>query len=60
MATKKIQTGIRFTSELLDKMTYIAKLNHRSFNSQMEFIAYRFVEQFELLNGEITEDDIWK
>ena len=36
---QKVQTGIRFQGELLDKISYIAKQNHRSFNAQMEYLA---------------------
>ena len=35
MATNKIQTGIRFEPELLEKITYIAKQNKRSLNAQL-------------------------
>ena len=36
MATDKIQTGIRFLEEMLMKITYIAKKNHRSLTAQHE------------------------
>ena len=32
---EKIQTGIRFEPEMLDKISFIAKRNRRSFNAQM-------------------------
>ena len=38
MATDKIQTGIRFHEEMLKKITYIAKKNHRSLNAQLEHL----------------------
>jgi len=54
MATTKIQTGIRFQSETLDKITYIAKKNHRSLNAQLEFLTQQCIEQYEKENGEIV------
>ena len=44
MANDKIQTGIRFQEEMLYKMAYIAKRNHRSFNAQMEHLAALCIE----------------
>ena len=57
MATNKIQTGIRFEPELLEKITYIAKQNKRSLNAQLEYLAQVCVNEFEKENGtiEITE-----
>ena len=40
MATDKIQTGIRFHEEMLKKITYIAKKNHRSLNAQLACERY--------------------
>ncbi len=53
MATEKIQTGIRFTEDMLLKITYIAKKNHRSLNAQLEYLAQNCIEEFELEKGEI-------
>ena len=53
MANKKIQTGIRFEFDLLDKITYIAKQNKRSFNAQMEYLAEQCVKEDEKENGPI-------
>ena len=53
MATYKIQTGIRFEFDLLDKITYIAKQNKRSFNAQMEYLAEQCVKEYEKENGPI-------
>ena len=49
----KIQTGIRFEEEMLFKITYIAKRNHRSFNAQMEHLAQICIEEYEAKHGEI-------
>ena len=59
MATDKIQTGIRFTEDMLLKIAYIAKKNHRSLNAQLEFITQNCIDEFESDKGEITlsEDD---
>lgn len=53
MATNKIQTGIRFEPELLEKITYIAKQNKRSLNAQLEYLAQICVNEFEKENGTI-------
>ena len=57
MATTKIQTGIRFEEEMLNKITYIAKKNRRSLNAQLEFLTQQCIEEYELENGEIRIDD---
>lgn len=53
MATEKIQTGIRFTEDMLLKITYIAKKNHRSLNAQLEYITQKCIDDFESNKGEI-------
>lgn len=53
MSTDKIQTGVRFTPDILAKITFIAKQNCRSFNAQMEYLAHKCIEEFEAQNGEI-------
>ena len=50
---EKIQTGIRFEPEMLDKISFIAKRNRRSFNAQMEFLAQKCIEEYEKENGKI-------
>ena len=57
MATDKIQTGIRFTPELLYKITQVAKKNMRSLNAQLEFLAQECVREYERENGEIPVND---
>lgn len=57
MANRRIQTGIRFEPELLEKITYIAKQNKRSFNAQMEFLAEEFVREYESEHGRIVLTD---
>lgn len=57
MATDRIQTGIRFTPELLYKITFVAKQNKRSLNAQLEYLAQTCVKAFETENGEIPIDE---
>ena len=57
MATNKIQTGIRIEPELLYKITKIAKINKRSLNAQLEFLAQECVVEYEKTNGEIEIDE---
>lgn len=58
MPSHKIQTGIRFEEELLNKIAYIAKKNKRSLNAQLEFLAQQCVDAYEAEHGCIfTEED---
>ena len=57
MPSNKIQTGIRFEPELLEKIAYIAKQNKRSFNAQMEYLAQICVKEYEKENGAIPLDE---
>ena len=57
MATKKVQTGIRFTQEMLIKITYIAKKNHRSLNGQLEYIVQNCIDDYEKNFGSILISD---
>ena len=54
MASNKIQTGIRFEPELLDKIAYVAKQNKRSLNAQLEYLAEECVKEYEKEHGPIT------
>lgn len=51
MATAKIQTGLRLDEELYDKLKSLSKLEGRSLNNLMEFIARRYVADYEARNG---------
>lgn len=57
MATDRIQTGIRFTPDLLYKITFVAKQNKRSLNAQLEYLAQNCVKAYETENGEIPLDE---
>ena len=47
---------IRFTQELLYKITVVAKNNHRSLNAQLEHLAHICVYAYEKEHGEIPFD----
>lgn len=53
MAVDRIQTGVRFEPELLKKITFVAKKNHRSLNAQLELLAENCVAEYEERNGKI-------
>ena len=57
MATNKVQTGIRFEPELLYKITQVAKINKRSLNAQLEYLAQTCVQEYERTNGSIPIDE---
>ena len=57
MASNKIQTGIRFEPELLEKIAYVAKQNKRSLNAQLEYLAEECVKEYEKAHGVITTTD---
>ncbi len=57
MAVNRIQTGIRFSPELLYKITYIAKQNKRSLNAQLEYLVETCIKEYESVNGEIPTDE---
>lgn len=62
MAINKTQTTIRLESELLFKLTQVAKHNKRSLNAQLEFLAEACVKEYEKENGEIpiNEEELYK
>jgi hypothetical protein len=57
MAVDKIQTGLRLESDLLRKITYVAKYEKRSLNAQLEYVIQCFVEQYEAEKGTIPVDE---
>ena len=62
VATNKVQTGIRFEPELLYKITQVAKMNKRSLNAQLEYLAEECVKQYESENGciSVSEEQLYK
>ena len=57
MATDRIQTGIRFHEEMLHKITYIARKNHRSLNAQLEHLAQECIDKYEAEHGVIPPEN---
>ncbi len=53
MATFKTQTGVRMYDDMLMKIKFIAMVNHRSFNAQIEYLAQKCIDEYEKKNGEI-------
>lgn len=53
VSVDRIQTGIRFPEELLRKLAYVARKNHRSLNAQLEHLAQQCVDEYERANGDI-------
>ncbi len=58
MAVSKIQTGLRLEEDTWKKISYIAKINKRSLNAQIELIIEECIGQFERNNGFIPLDEI--
>ena len=56
MIKDKIQTGIRFEQNMLNKISFIAKHNKRSLNAQLEFLVQKCVDKFEDEHGEVKID----
>lgn len=56
MATIKSQTGLRLEPDILEKITFIAKRNKRSFNAQVEFLVKECVDKYEQEHGPIILD----
>lgn len=49
----KIATSIRLDATILNKIKIIAMDEHRSFNAEIEYIAERYIEEYERTKGEI-------
>ena len=53
MATDKIQTGLRLQRSVLEKITAIAKREHRSLNAQMEHAVQKYIDEYEAIQGAV-------
>lgn len=53
MRVFKIQVGLRLEPDDAEKISFMARKNKRSFNSQIEFIAQESIKQYEKENGKI-------
>lgn len=55
MATAKIQTGLRLEESLYEKLKTLSDMEGRSLNNLMEFIARRYVAEYETKNGPLPQ-----
>jgi hypothetical protein len=53
MATIKIQTGLRLEEGLYEKLKSLADMEGRSLNNLMEYIARRYIADYEEQNGQL-------
>ena len=53
MTTDKIYASVRLPVNLYKKMVYIAKMNYRSFSSEMNQIVKKCIREYETEHGEI-------
>lgn len=53
MATSKIQTGLRLSEPLYEKLKVISERENRSLNNLLEYAAQKYVVEYEELNGPI-------
>lgn len=51
MAMAKIQTGLRLEEGLYEKLKTLSNMEGRSLNNLMEYIARRYVAEYEDQNG---------
>ncbi len=49
--------SLRVSEKLLDKIKYLAELNKRSANKEIEFILENHIREYEKTNGEIPTKD---
>ena len=49
--------SLRISEELLEKIKFIAAINKRSANKEIEFILENAVKDYEKINGEISLND---
>lgn len=54
MATSKVQTGLRLEEGLYEKLKILSELEGRSLNNLVEFIARRYVAEYEAQNGPLA------
>lgn len=51
MAVAKVQTGLRLEEGLYEKLRVLSELEGRSLNNLMEYIARRYIADYESQNG---------
>ena len=57
MAIPKVQIGLRIEEKNWEKITYIAKKNRRSLNSQIEYLIEQEIEMYEEKHGAIPSQE---
>lgn len=55
MAVIKIQTGLRLEESLYEKLKALSEMEGRSLNNLMEYIARRYVADYEAQNGPLPQ-----
>ena len=58
MAVSKIQTGLRINEETYAKLKTLSAKENRSINNLVEYIAQKYLDDFEKNNGSIPLADI--
>lgn len=53
MATNKRPTMLRLPDELYEKIRYLAYLEHRSLNMEIEYAIQSYISAFESKNGSL-------
>ena len=54
MATDKKPTMLRLTDDMYEKIRYLAYLEHRSMNAEIEYAIDSYITSFEKTNGTIS------
>lgn len=54
MATNKKPTMLRLTDDMYEKVRYLAYLEHRSINAEIEYAIDTYISMFEKENGVIS------
>lgn len=55
MATAKVQTGLRLDETLYNKLKLLSEMEGRSLNNLVEFIARRYISDYEAENGPLLQ-----
>lgn len=54
MATDKKPTMLRLTENMYEKIRYLAYLEHRSMNSEIEYALSCYIQSYESTHGSIS------
>ena len=49
---------LKIEKDLLKKMKHVSKYNGRTVSSQLEYLMKKYVDNFEKVNGEISEQEL--